>query len=267
MLRSMTVGAVALFCSGAPVLAYTEEAAEVAAPQAVQAAYDFYIGGLPIAAIEVTGRIGDEGYDVGSTVRTRGLLHTMTRGSVDASAAGRMIGPGRVMPGRYATEFSSTKGGRRVEIAYDGPTRMDVTMKPVPEPEPHDTDPSLHGGTLDPVSAALALMMPADGDELCERTIPIFDGRRRYDVVLLPVERRPDDMARSPEPVWNTPLVRCFGVYERIAGFEPELQTRQRFFPFDIWFEQVKGSTLRRPVRIAGKTKLGFAIGNLRRDR
>ena len=74
--------------------------------------------------------------------------------------------------------------------------------------------------------------------------------------------QRPEGKS-APPPSWDAPTIRCFGVYERIAGFEGELQNEQRYFPFDIWFEE-SADRYHKIVRLAGRTKIGFAIGTLR---
>lgn len=227
------------------------------------AAYDFYIGGLPIAEIEISGALSPDGYDATSSVLTRGILEVLVQGRVNAQAKGARHNRGHLTPHAYATIYSTRSERHSVSMSYDDEVPVSVSIKPVEPPKPYDTKASEHAGALDPVTAATTVMTPDSVDDLCNRTIPVFDGKRRYDLILLPVSRRPKGN-EPPKPTWDSPMVRCFGVYERIAGFEPELQVNQRYYPFDIWFEN-DGDRVFRPVRVAGKTRLGFAIGNLRK--
>lgn len=228
----------------------------------LSAAYDFYIGGLPIAEIELSGALSPDGYDATSSVITRGILEVLVKGRVSAQATGQRHARGHFTPDAYATTYSTRSDSRAVRIGYTNEQPVDVSITPDEPAKPYDTNPAEHGGALDPMTAVMVMMTPNDPVDLCNRTVPIFDGKRRYDIILLPLTRRPTGN-EPPAPIWSSPMVRCFGVYERIAGFEPELQVKQRYYPFDIWFED-DGDGVFRPVRVAGKTRLGFAIGNLR---
>lgn len=227
----------------------------------VDASYGFYIGGLPIAEISLTGSISALGYDAESVVQTRGILSILVGGEARATATGYRHTQGHLAPDSYRTEYQTSSEARMVAMRYTGEV-ADVSISPPEDPKPYDTDAALHEGALDPVTAAVTMMTPKDPADLCNRTIPVFDGKRRYDIVLLPLTDRPEGEA-PPLPTWDAPMTRCFGVYERLAGFEAKLLGEQRFFPFDIWFED-NGTRVNRVVRLAGKTKLGYAIGTLK---
>lgn len=250
------------FCAGFALVLPAIASEETGDADAFAASYDFYIGGLSIAEITFNGDVSPLGYSADSTVETRGFLDLIVSGRVNAAAEGYRHTKGHLAPDRYATDYTARDEARTVSIDYSGEV-ADVSITPPEPPKPYDTDASEHPGALDPVTAAVTMMNPRDPEDLCNRTIPIFDGKRRYDIVLLPVSRRPEGN-NPPLPSWDKPMQRCFGVYERIAGFEGKLQNEQKFFPFDIWFED-SGDSLYRIVRLSGKTKLGYAIGTLRK--
>ncbi len=223
--------------------------------------YDFYIGGFSIAEITFGGSVGALGYTARSIVETRGILDLLINGEVDASAEGYRHTRGYLAPDRYKTAYSTRREDRKVNIAYNSEIAT-VNVSPPESKRPYDTKASDHPGTLDPVTAAVTMITPDDHADLCNRTIPVFDGKRRYDIILFPRDKRPAGET-PPGPKWKKPTTWCFGVYERIAGFEGNLQKEQRYFPFDVWFEKGEDN-IHRIVHIAGKTKLGFAIGTLR---
>jgi len=250
------------FCAVLAMSAPGYASSNAGAPTPFAANYDFYIGGLPIAEISFAGSIGALEYAANSTVRTRGLLDILVNGRMKAGAEGHRHTKGHLAPDRYNTQYTTRSDARKVSMAYEGEV-ANVSITPPEEKKPYDTDASQHPDTLDPVTAAVTMMTPRASADLCNRTIPIFDGKRRYDLILLPLDRRPNS-DNPPAPKWKRPTTQCFGVYERIAGFEGNLRHEQRYFPFDVWFEKDKKDGLHRIVRLAGKTKLGFAIGTLR---
>lgn len=228
------------------------------------AEYDFYIGGLPIAELTLHGTVGDLGYDARSIVQTRGLLNLLANGEVIAAAEGYRHAAGYLTPDAYDTAIITSSDERRITIAYDDEI-AEVSVLPPEDASPSDAVAEAYPGTLDPVTAVVTIMSPKPGNGLCNRTIPIFDGKRRYDIILLPVEQR-GNIEMPPEPEIDLATTQCFGVYERIDGFDTDLQTEQRFYPFDIWFERDSKTSVHRIVRLSGKTNLGYAIGMLREE-
>ena len=250
-------------CAGLALTAPASASDETIGGKAFSANYDFYIGGLTIAEISFEGMVGTISYNAKSSVETRGMLEVLVSGRVTAEAEGYRHTKGHLAPDSYMTKYRAQDEARLVSMDYEGDVAS-VTIEPPVPPEPYDTSPEAHPNTLDPVTAAVTMMTPNGDQELCNRSIPVFDGKRRYDIILLPLNKRPKSK-KAPAPTWALPTTHCFGVYERIAGFEAKLQNEQRYFPFDIWFEN-DGSSVHRIVRLAGKTKLGFAIGTLRKE-
>jgi len=226
------------------------------------AQYDFYVGGFPVAEVALTTTLDADGYEARTEVTTRGVLEMLLRGRAASHARGSHGSFGQFVPQGFATRYSSRRGEQSIRILYEdaSPARVEF------EPEATDADdhaaPRERLGALDPATAAVMVLLPVTGRDLCNRTIPVFDGKRRFDVIFLPPDAaRFDDSAPAPES--DTPLTRCLGVYERISGFGEDASGKSRYFPFDVWFEKTDAGGFR-AVRVAGSTKLGFAIGNLR---
>jgi len=203
-------------------------------------------------------------YRARSSAVTRGMLDVILRGRSASEAQGRLGRSGQIMPMDFSTLYSSRRGEQAIHIAYDDANPASVMFDPKADADANYASPRERIGSLDPLSAAVAALLPSRHTELCNRSIPVFDGKRRFDIIFLPPDpQRFDDSA--PPPKWNVSLTRCLGVYERISGFADDTSESQRYFPFDIWFENT-GDGVFRAVRIAGNTKLGYAIGNLRAE-
>ena len=230
----------------------------------VTANYDFYVGGFRIAEVSLEATADADAYRATSQVKTQGVLDVLMRGRSISKAAGKRGAFGRLEPEGFATRYSSRTGEQKIRIGYEDATPTRVTFEPQAEDADQHAKAREQRGSLDPLSAAVAALLPSDSADLCNRTIPIFDGKRRFDIIFLaPDPARFDDSA--PPPKWKGELTRCLGVYERISGFGAESLENEKYFPFDIWFEN-SGNGVYRAIRIAGSTKLGFAIGNLRRE-
>lgn len=230
----------------------------------VSGMYDFYVGGLRIAEISLDAEIGDERYTARSAAGTRGILRLLFRGNLRNAVDGTRGRYGRLVPGRFESLYSERSGKQLLTVEYNGYTPAKVKIEPAEPVQPYSIKATEQHGTLDPLSAALITALPSNKAQLCDRTVPVFDGKRRFDLIFLPPDpERFDSEMNTPE--WDRPLVRCLGVYERIAGFEEDPAKGGKYFPFDIWFEDT-GNGVYRAVRLAGKTTLGFAIGSLRAE-
>lgn len=230
-------------------------------PVEITARYDFFVGGFRIAEVVMTATSNDAGYAAASNAVTRGVLEVLLRGRSSSQATGARGVFGQFVPNGFSARYSTRTGEQAVRIGYERASPSTVVFEPQAEDSEKHAGVEHRIGTLDPLSAAVAALIPALKADLCNRTIPVFDGKRRFDIIFLPPD--PARFSANVPPEWPKPLTRCLGLYERIAGFDVESLEDERFFPFDIWFED-SGDGVFRAVRMAGKTKLGYAIGNLR---
>lgn len=231
-------------------------------PAEVTADYDFFVGGFRIAEVGLKAVLDKQGYKAQSSVTTRGVLDVLLRGRAASHAVGMRGDYGQLVPVGFATHYRSRTADQKILISYEDSNPAEITFEPKVTDSDQHAKPAERPGSLDPLTAAVATLIPSTATDLCNRSIPVFDGKRRFDIIFLPPDpKRFDESAPAPE--WNKPLTRCLGVYERMSGFGEDVNENQRYFPFDIWFED-SGNGIFRAVRLAGSTKLGFAIGNLR---
>ena len=115
-------------------------------------------------------------------------------------------------------------------------------------PKPWQIEPEDQAGTLDPVSAALTALAPEPAGEICNRSVEIYDGRRRYAIDL-----------GAPEA--GEGRIRCPALYRRVAGYKPK--ELKETIDFAVWFEE-RPDGLAHLVRAAGESYLGLAVVLLR---
>ena len=116
-------------------------------------------------------------------------------------------------------------------------------------------------GIMDPASA---LLMPAhaSGDltnpENCNRTLPVFDGATRFNVVLSYAETRAVE-----KPGYAGPVLVCSARYQAIAGHRPD-RPGVRFVEenrdMSDWLAPVEGTRVLIPLRISVMTTIGTNI-------
>ena len=240
-MRGVILGALALLTGGM---------AE-AAPARLDQIYDLYLGGIKAGELEVTAEIGDADYRARSALRTAGIVGFVYKASFEAETEGR-IGDDGYAPARFQADSRMRSKHQSVEMSYAGNAPDEVRAEPAFVPKPWQIEPSEQTGAFDPITGALLALAPAPVDRICNREVDVFDGRRRYVLVMGAPERDGD-------------RIRCPTVYRRLAGFKPKMMKKQTDFPFDIWFEPRPGG-MAQIVRAAGDTMFGLAVVLLRQD-
>jgi hypothetical protein len=82
-------------------------------------------------------------------------------------------------------------------------------------------DPSTQGGTVDPLTAMFATLRDVPQGKECNRSLTLFDGKRRSAVVL-------------GAPKAGQDGVTCPGEYRRLEGFSAEDMAERARFPFTL---------------------------------
>jgi hypothetical protein len=198
-------------------------AAAPAAAETYARTFDIYVGGIHGAELDFTAEWQEGGRFAGrSELRTYGIVDAFWSGFYRVSAEGRLEGD-RFLPDRF--EADSAFGGDRQRVAVEFEAgRPTVTLAEPPfKPRPWQIVPEEQAGTLDPFAAALALLRPGPAEAVCNRSVEIFDGRRRSRISLGAPEAGKDG-------------IRCPATYERVAGFSPKQMRRQASFPFNAVF-------------------------------
>jgi hypothetical protein len=126
-----------------------------------------------------------------------------------------------VRPSAFEMSYKSKKKATSVKIGFSGNAVSSVALVPTkrPSPEAVAIKPDNLKNVFDPMAAMIAVS-DADAKDACNRTLPVFDGKVRYDLHLTykarePIsERRPSGQPRE--------LIVCRVKYVPIAGHKPK---------------------------------------------
>jgi Protein of unknown function (DUF3108) len=115
-------------------------------------------------------------------------------------------------------------------------------------------------GVTDPLTAMLFAAPPGEQNTLvpahCDRTLPIFDGQRRYDLILS--FKRTDSL--KIDPGYTGPVLVCGVMLKPIAGYRADSMLvkyvgGQR--DMEIWFAPLTGTGIIAPARLVMPTLIG----------
>lgn len=247
---ALRVLSVILFALAAWVLLpVTGGRAEPAAVTRHAATYDFYLGGIWAGKVDLDGVFVGGSYRAGVAARTAGIVGFFFRAGVDAETVGRIAG-GSLSPKRFTANAYERRHRQFVDIAYTGRTVASIRAEPAYRVRPWSISPDDRNGFADPLSAAFEAFLPAPADAICDQTVTVFDGARRWAIEIGP-----------PRPEGSR--IACPAVYVRIAGFKPKLMGERARRPFTLFYQQ-RGDGLFHVVRAAGETSFGVAVLLLR---
>jgi Protein of unknown function (DUF3108) len=178
---------------------------------AVTLRYEVHYGPLRLLSVHVSTAVDGTQYRSRSVMQTEGIVGAIYPWSSESEVLGVRTG-GRLQPHRHRAVGRYRNQERLVEIDYAG-ERVRSRIEPAPEADDRTAVPeALQQATVDPLTASLHAA--ATG---CEGTIPVFDGRRRYDLRL--VALAPVELAATPARVYAGPARRCRAQVEAKAGF------------------------------------------------
>ena len=188
--------------------------AQRASAQKLDARYAITMTGLRVGQSTWKATIGEERYSADATGGSVDLLSIFAKGEGVAQSAG-FVKDGALLPASFSSSMVEDNEHTELKITFEEGTVTDVLDN---GPAPPDRVPLREEhmrGVSDPLSA---LLLPNSGGsslarQTCERTLTIFDGRRRYDLVLS--FKRMEELARKP---YEGRVLVCNVVLRPIAG-------------------------------------------------
>jgi len=223
--------------------------------------YGIALAGLSIGTAQVTGAFESTRYRMDVSARLTGLAGAVTGGMGSARSSGLIAaGP---QPNAFAISTKTSNSGIavRMALAHGTVTQAEITPPLVDLGDRVPITPENKRGVIDPASA---LMMPAvaRGDLMdpanCNRTLPVFDGATRFDVVLSYGETRTIE-----KPGYAGPILVCNARYQAIAGHRPDrpgVKFMEDNRDMSVWLAPVEGTRVLLPVRISVRTTIGTNI-------
>ncbi|WP_169728422.1 DUF3108 domain-containing protein [Geminicoccus roseus] len=148
-------------------------------------------GGLHVADLVLAFRPDDDAVAGSMTITSRGVASLLTSYSGQMSSVAREL-DGRLVSQRYRAYYESRRYTRDIEIHYDeAGNPADIVLLKRGEPQKVDIPKKLWANTVDPLTGILRIRRwMASADRSDRETVPIFDGRSRYDIeaTALPAE-------------------------------------------------------------------------------
>ena len=254
-------GAVSLSCSPA-------QGVEAMPARVADLTYEIYLGGLHIFTFDVDMTLRPDRYRVTAAGGTRGVIGWLYKWDTNLTAEG-FDRNGRIEPHRYVAETNWQSNQRTTQLSFMAGGRYDLQQTPPPEPDP-DVEGALPDvlpeGTVDPLTFALAATRTLERSGRCDQTVPVFDGRRRFDLTVRQTGQT--SLPPSGHSIYQGPAVRCSFSMKRISGFRKSGRTSRQWdagsaAPPIIWVASIRQDLPPVPVRYEGAIALGHIVIHL----
>ncbi len=227
--------------------------------------YTVYIGGLRVVDVGLNTRLAERSYLIDMTLKSEGLLGMFFDWTMSARSAGR-IEDRKIVPVKAGHDSQWRGKERRTRLVYRtaGPPEVSAIPAAVDD-ERGIVLPEQRLGTRDLAGGILATLMTVGRAGSCTHSEPVFDGRRRYDLVLEQVGR--DRLTASDYSPFAGDALRCTLKIRKIAGFRQE-QSRSSWMSGDrvtVWIGQPFAGAPPVMVRMEMETTFGALRAHLTR--
>jgi hypothetical protein len=220
--------------------------------------YSISIAGISIGRGELAADIDEDGYVAQGSGRASGFLRILVSGQAQVSARGRLL-DGRPAPTTFSARLDDENEHSVIAMTFDngGVKALDAESNlavsdRLPVTAEHRRNVS------DPVSALLVPAAEGLAPAACQRTLHIFDGQRRYDLVL--TFKRVDTAKAAG---FAGSVVVCTVALKPIAGHKPgsalvKYLTGGR--ELELWLAPIADTRLLGPYRLSVANLIGDLV-------
>jgi len=242
-----------------PVLAAPPTPGE---PTAIHLRYGVSLIGLPIGTATVDGTLGPKDYRLQGTGKLTGLAGVIvdTKGAVTATG---VVKNGQLTPAGFAATAGTPNYLLTIRIAEErgSATGVEITPPYTQTPDRIPLSPGDRRNIIDPMSS---FIMPVPGvvdmigPAACNRTLPLFDGGVRFNVLLSFKEVR-----QVASPAYTGPVAVCAARYQPISGYRPARPATKFMIDnkdMETWLAPIGKSRFVYPYRIAVMSMIGMTV-------
>lgn len=242
------------------VSAWRAESAETQWPKSVSTVYRLYFNGFEVGSFAFQSENSGKAYSARSKADVSALFGAFKwKGTIAATGNLASAGP---QPTSYLMNFKTKSKTGLVRLGFDKGAVRTVTVEPKKDwvsPEIVPVKPDHMKSVFDPLSAILA-MTHAGGGDPCAKTVPIFDGKVRFNLLMsYKGKQKLEETKPSGQP---RELVVCKVKYVPLAGHKPKdfVNPWVDYAGIEIALRPVPAANVFVPYTITVPTSIGAAV-------
>jgi len=243
--------------------------AEPLKPTQISIRYSATLAGIYVGKAQLQIALTKQAYNIAATGSLGGVLKSLIGFKLNVNSYGALIN-NAMIPQRYTTDYGTPESSRSIKINYSRNRKADVSANPpfFPSRFRIALKPKHLKNTLDPLSA---LFLPikknlvAISPENCQRLMPVFDGRMRYNLKISSIDvNKPRLKVRG----FDGPVLRCRIKLQPIAGYTVPKKSAKKADQnneIEIWLTPSGPGGILIPIKGRLPTPLGIAEISIRR--
>ena len=224
----------------------------------LKATYTISMTGVSIGQIVWLVDINEKRYIASAHGKASGMLSVLVSGEGSVITHG-VIADDRLVPSDFTSRISDDEGNSDLRMTFEDGAVKNLIGPPPPPANRIAVTEADRRGVSDPLTAML-IPAQAGGDALasgnCDRVLPIFDGRRRYNLAL---SFKRLDKVRFARGFSGLVLV-CGVILQPIAGYRADSMLVKYLAgrrDLELWFAPIVGTSFIAPIRVMLPTLLG----------
>ncbi|MBO3762409.1 DUF3108 domain-containing protein [Ciceribacter sp. L1K22] len=215
--------------------------------------YNISLAGIPIAKASFLTLLAARGYTISGSFRSYGIVNLVTDISAETSVSG-VVRNENLQATSYRLVYRKGKKTETYNVRFNDGDVVSSEITPKPKARPKSWVPVTEAhlkAVLDPLSSLII----AEGEDVCPRTLPVFDGESRLDLVLSAKGVREYSQGEV-----KADAVVCGVRYIPRAGFRKgrkDIEYLSNVKGMEIWFAKAGTLPLYAPVRARIPTQYG----------
>jgi hypothetical protein len=224
--------------------------------------YEVKIGGVHGVRADTVLRIAGERFVAEAEIGKEGLLDKLSKTYRAMHVSRGRLTEGRIAPDGSEAKIVSGDEARAVRASYTSDGTVEIAESPRPDIKPgREVTANHRRGAWDPLMAALMTVLGRK--DPCAGTVPIYDGRTRFD--LVPKRIGTESFASEDFKIRGESVV-CEVRLRKIAGYKPNTDPDEDFDkPAKIWLGVLDDSGRLYPLRVEIDSNFGTVAGQLRK--
>jgi hypothetical protein len=228
----------------------------------LKAQYGITMTGVTIGHIAWHVDIGNNFYETTANGKASGVLSVLMNGEGSVATSGRIVN-GQMTPTYFTSNIIDEDGKTELQVIYAaGVAEGSIIQEPPKRHKLLPVNDADRRGATDPLSAMLIPANTRDGvleSANCNRVLLIFDGQRRYNLVL--AYRRLDKV--NIERSYSGPVLVCGAILQPIGGYRADSMVVKYIAgrrDIELWFAPIAGTSIMAPIRVLVPTLIGTLI-------
>lgn len=220
--------------------------------------YSVSIRGFRVGSARIDVEVSDRRYSIAFTGGVRGIARFFSDVKTTAKVSGK-VATDRLEPATYAHVWTEDNEVETVAMRFDGRGVNDIALDP-PRRRPERYVPLTEGMRANAIDPLSAFLWPTSkfGPDLCDRTLPLIDGKRRFDI-----EASFSRIERVDVPgMSEQEIVVCGFRYIPVAGHRIDKKNDATIFDSgdaEVWLAKVADG-MAAPVRVQFRSRSGRIV-------